>query len=64
MLLIPFIFAPIFLSPLDGIVQNVSAALPVAEITSVKSDGSNAINGALVTLSQGKSSTVLTFEGH
>lgn len=56
------LFALIFMSPSISIIQNASAGFVIAQLTSAKSDVSNIANGALITLPQGKSSTVLTFE--
>lgn len=61
-ILAAILFVMIFLSPSTNIIQNVSALKNVAEITSARVAGTSITNGSFITLPQGTTTSLLTFE--
>ena len=56
------LFILLFVAPSTSIIQVASASKPSAQIISAKSDGSNIIRDTLITLTGGKTSSLLSFE--
>lgn len=56
------LFIILFVAPSTSIIQDATASQPSAQIISAKADGSNIIRDTLITLTSGKTSSLLSFE--
>jgi hypothetical protein len=56
------IFTLLFFAPSASIIQNASASQPTAQITLAQADGSNIVKDTLITLTPGKTNSLLSFE--